>query len=157
MYAIGKSVADAEKKQKQERAAFKRKFKENDRRHQLKLAQANFNKYIRLRDVDNPCISCQRHHKGKLNAGHYRTVKAMPELRFNELNVHGQCEPCNSYLSGNITEYRINLVKKIGADKVEWLEAHHEHKKLTVDQIIEIKKLYAQKARDLEKRLEAAA
>ena len=108
----------------------------------LREAQKEFNAYIRLRDADKPCISCQRHHQGQYHAGHYRSVGACPELRFNELNVWKQCAPCNNHLSGNIGEYRINLIKLVGVKSVEWLEGKHEPSKLTIEQIKEIKDCY---------------
>jgi uncharacterized Zn finger protein (UPF0148 family) len=108
----------------------------------LKEAQAEFNKYIRLRDDKAPCISCQRHHRGQYHAGHYRSVGANPELRFNENNCHKQCSACNNYLSGNLINYRINLIKKIGLDAVEELEGWHEPIKLTREDIIDLKKTY---------------
>ena len=101
----------------------------------LKEAQASFNKFIRIRDSKEPCISCQRHHQGQYHAGHYRTVGGSPELRFNELNNHKQCSACNNFLSGNIADYRINLIKKIGIDKVEWIEGPHEAKKYSIEEI----------------------
>lgn len=119
----------------------------------LREAQAEFNKYIRLRDHGEPCISCQRHHQGQYHAGHYRTVGSSPELRFEELNVMKQCQPCNNHLSGNLVEYRKNLIKKIGLDKVEWLEGPHDPKHYTIDDIKEIKDKYKKLARDLEKEI----
>jgi hypothetical protein len=73
-----------------------------------------------------------------MNAGHYRSVGACPELRFHPMNVHLQCEHCNSHLSGNIIEYRRRLATKIGVDRVEWLEGKHEPLKLTIDEIINL-------------------
>ena len=115
-------------------------------------AQAAFNKWIRLRDAHLPCISCGRHHQGQYHAGHYRTVGANPELRFEPLNVHKQCAPCNNHKSGNIVEYRINLVSRIGQDAVDWLEGPHEPKRYTVDQLREIKREYTRKAREIERK-----
>lgn len=115
----------------------------------LREAQKEFNTYIRLRDANKPCISCQRNHQGQYHAGHYRSVGACPELRFEELNVHKQCSACNNHLSGNITEYRINLVKLIGADKVEWLEGKHEPLKLATEDAKEIKAKYKLKQKEL--------
>ena len=80
-------------------------------------AQNAFNAYIRERDKTLPCISCGRHHQGQYHAGHYQTVGSHPELRFSELNVHKQCSVCNNHKSGNIVEYRINLIKKIGRNR----------------------------------------
>ncbi len=112
-------------------------------------AQAAFNAWVRERDHGLPCISCGRHHQGQWHAGHYRSVGAAPELRFEPLNVHRQCAPCNTHKSGNAIEYRINLVRRIGEEKVEWLEGHHEPKKYTIDELKEIKRTYAARARGL--------
>ena len=119
----------------------------------LKEAQAIFNQYIRLRDKDAPCISCQRFHTGQYHAGHYKTTGSHPELRFNEFNVHKQCAPCNNHLSGNIINYRLNLVKKIGLDEVEWLESNHTANKYTIDDIKALKVLYKQKIKALDSNL----
>ena len=115
----------------------------------LKEAQAVFNQFIRERDKNLPCISCGRFHQGSYDAGHYRSVGAAPELRFNEFNVARQCVPCNQHKSGNIVEYRINLVKKIGQDKVEWLEGKHEPKKYTIEDAKRIKSEYKDKLKGL--------
>ena len=119
----------------------------------LKEAQAIFNQFIRLRDKDAPCISCQRFHTGQYHAGHYKTTGSHPELRFNEFNVHKQCAPCNNHLSGNIINYRLNLVKKIGLDEVEWLESNHTANKYTIDDIKALKVLYKQKIKALDSNL----
>ena len=128
----------------------KKRYLDHDKAYQLKACQSAFNKFIRIRDAHLPCISCGRHHQGQYHAGHYRTTKAAPQLRFNEGNCHKQCQPCNSHLSGNITEYRINLVKKIGIARVEALENSNEVKKWTVEELREIRKYYQQKCKELE-------
>jgi len=111
----------------------------------LKDLQDVFNTFIRLRDKDKPCISCGTF-TGKMNAGHYKSVGGSPELRFNELNVHKQCEYCNTHLSANLIEYRIGLVKRIGVEQVEFLERKdHEPLKLTVDEIKEKIRIYKDK------------
>ncbi|MDE3023387.1 MAG: recombination protein NinG, partial [Pseudomonadota bacterium] len=108
----------------------------------LRELQTIFNAWIRLRDHGQPCISCQRHHKGQYHAGHYRSVGSEPALRFSPDNVHLQCQPCNTHLSGNLIPYRVNLIKKIGLDRVEWLEGKHEPIKLTIDEIKQMKSDY---------------
>lgn len=137
---------------KMQRKAFdketkKRREKLKSKADYMKEAQVIFNRYIRLRDMHQPCISCQRHHKGQYHAGHYRTTKAAPQHRFNPLNVFKQCQPCNAYLSGNITEYRINLIKRIGEDRVQEIENANQLKPYTIDELKRIKKLYAKKYR----------
>ena len=119
------------KKQRKEIKSGREKLK--SKTDWLNDAQTVFNRWIRVRDIGLPCISCQRHHGGQYHAGHYRTTKAAPALRFNELNVNKQCAPCNNNLSGNVLEYRINLIKKIGIDKVEWLESEHPPAKFTIE------------------------
>ncbi|OOF46584.1 protein NinG [Rodentibacter trehalosifermentans] len=141
-----KAREKAEKKNLKERKA-----RLKSRSEWLKEAQTVFNKFIRLRDKDEPCISCGRYHQGQWHAGHYRSVGAAPELRFCELNVHKQCQPCNNHKSGNAIEYRIHLVGKIGVDKVEWLERQdHDPKKYTIEDCKEIIKYYKAKIKTLE-------
>ncbi|YCH23142.1 recombination protein NinG [Pseudomonas sp. D1-3] len=117
----------------------------------LRGAQAAVNEYVRLRDKDLPCVSCGRHHQGQYHAGHYRTVAANPELRFELLNIHKQCAPCNNHKSGDIVNYRIELVKRIGAGAVEWLEGPHEPLKLTIEQIKAITAKYRALVRELKR------
>jgi hypothetical protein len=157
--ALEKGKKDAEKKRKATQAKERkdlRKRKEalKSRGDWLREAQIEFNKFIRLRDAKEPCISCQRSTGCKMNAGHYRSVGSSPELRFNEFNVHIQCEHCNNFKSGSPIDYRINLVKKIGLERVEWLEGKHEPKKYTIEEIKEIKSKYKKLANELNKCLD---
>jgi DNA repair exonuclease SbcCD ATPase subunit len=112
--------------------------------------QTIFNKYVRLRDSHLPCISCKRFHDGQYHGGHYRTTKAASQLRFNEDNVHKQCAPCNNHLSGNIAEYRINLIKKIGLDRVEALENNNQSVKWTKEELNELKRIYREKIKQID-------
>ncbi len=74
----------------------------------LKLAQQVFNKFIRLRDKGQVCISCQKKPL-KENAGHFFNANNHYNVRFDERNTHLQCEHCNTYLSGNLIEYQRNF------------------------------------------------
>ena len=78
-----------------------------------------FNRYIRKRDADKPCISC-----GNVSeqAGHFYSGGHYSGLKFSEDNVHGQCKRCNYFLSGNLNEYRKNLIQRIGIERVEKLD-----------------------------------
>lgn len=115
----------------------------------IKEAQQAFNAWVRERDALLPCVSCGRHHDGQYHAGHYRTVGANPELRFEPLNCWKQCAPCNNHKSGDIVNYRIELVRRIGTEKVEWLEGPHESVKYTIEQLKEIKAHYRALLRSL--------
>ena len=142
-------LANKQKEKKKQKETRELKAKLKSRADWLREAQAAFNAFIRERDKDLPCISCGRFHQGQWHAGHYRTVGACPELRFNELGCNKQCSVCNNHLSGNLVAYRKNLLIKIGQEKLEWLEGKHEPLKLTIEQIKEIKELYKRKLKEL--------
>ena len=123
----------------------------------LSEAQDAFNKYIRYRDRDENCISCDRPEYeitewlrgGIWDCGHYLTRGAHPELRFSELNGNKQCKSCNGgagkYVKKGLTVtrvYRANLIVKIGLRAVEWLEGPHQAQNLTIPDIMEIKQYY---------------
>lgn len=116
----------------------------------VKMCQIIFNKFIRLRDKGQVCISCQKPAL-KENAGHFFNANNHWNVRFNENNVHLQCEYCNTYLSGNLLEYRTNLINKIGNSEFFILEAEaRKIRKFTKDELKEIITEYKQKVKQLE-------
>ena len=90
----------------------------------IKIAERYFNAFIRQRDKSKGCISCG---KPVTEAGHYLSAGHHAIHRFNEHNVNGQCTHCNRWLHGNLINYRIGLIAKIGEDKVEWIERTRNH------------------------------
>ena len=118
----------------------------------LREAQTAFNAWVRERDAKLPCVSCGRHHQGQWHAGHYRTVAGSPELRFEPLNVWKQCAPCNNHKSGDIVNYRIELVRRIGAEQVAWLEGPHEPKRYSIEDLKAIAAECRAKLRELRSR-----
>lgn len=140
--AIALATKQGDRKRRAAHTKRKREFKANDRKHQLKLTQAAFNAFIRERDKGKPCISCGRLHGGKINAGHYRSVGAAPNLRLNQRNVFLQCEPCNSYLSGNIVKMRQGIVDRYGVEFVEAIEADETPRKFTLEELVSIRAYY---------------
>ena len=146
-YANAKKATATAKADRKETKTKLEKLK--SRSQHVKDAQTAFNAWIRLRDENEPCISCGRHHDGQYHAGHYLSTGARPELRFHEWNVNKQCQPCNTHLSGNLLLYRVWLIKKIGYEAVSWLEGPHEPAKYTIDELKQIKADYTQKAKDL--------
>lgn len=141
--------------QRERREIKVRKEKLKSRAEHLKDTQTAFNAWVRARDALLPCVSCGRHHDGQWHAGHYRTVSAHPALRFEPLNVWKQCAPCNTHKSGDLVNYRLELVRRIGEEKVTWLEGPHEPKKYTIEELKALTALYRAKTREL-KRGEAA-
>ena len=112
-------------------------------------AQTAFNAFVRERDADQPCISCGRFHGGQYHAGHYLSVGAHPELRFDESNVHRQCAPCNTHLSGNAVLYRKGLIQRLNIGVVEFLEGPHDLRKDTIESLQAIKKHYTSMTKQL--------
>ncbi|QXG32913.1 recombination protein NinG [Pseudomonas viridiflava] len=121
------------------------------RSEHMKDTQQAFNEWVRHRDAALPCVSCGRHHEGKYDAGHYRTVGSNPALRFEPMNCHRQCSPCNTQLSGNIVNYRLELVRRIGITNVEWLEGPHEPQKYTIEELKALTAKYRALTRELKK------
>lgn len=117
----------------------------------IKMAQIIFNKYIRLRDKEENCISCGKHINGVRHASHYLSAGGHSAIRFNEDNIWVSCYKCNVMLSGNQVEYRKALIKKIGIERVEWLEEHGSKiKKWTKEELREIMQKYKLKCKELE-------
>jgi hypothetical protein len=149
----------------EQRTADKARLRElMSRGDHMKLAQAAFNRYIRARDAADPCISCsadlvgsKRYANAQWHAGHYQAVGSHPELRFDEDNVHKQCNRCNFDLSGNKIDYRIGLIRKIGLVRVERLETKHPPAKLSVKDLEEITVRYNRMARELTRPQQARA
>jgi hypothetical protein len=115
----------------------------------LKLAQQVFNKWIRLRDADQGCISCGNPLGSKYDAGHFWSAGGHSSVRFNENNVHAQCVSCNQHKHGNLLIYRDGLLSKIGVTKYEELQAiAHETRKWDKEELKELIALYKKKIKD---------
>jgi 5-methylcytosine-specific restriction endonuclease McrA len=148
------------KREREERAALQTRRRETKaaleriktRREWLKDAQTAFNAWVRQRDAGLPCVSCGAIQAGQWDASHYSSIGAAPEIRFHPDNVHRACSVCNQHKSGNAIEYRLGLIKRIGAARVEWLEGPHEPAKWTIDEIKSIRDLYRAKLKELKAR-----
>lgn len=152
---VAKANARKEAKARREEAKATRAAKEKikTRGEHMKELQTVFNQWIRLRDADEPCISCGRppSWQGQWDAGHYRSRGSSPALRFDPDNVHKQCGPCNVHLSGNLIEYRVGLIERRGIRVVERLEGPQEPLKMTIADIVEAKAEYRARVRELKK------
>ena len=120
-------------------------------------AQKAVNSYVRWRDRDLNCISCDSEGEhngigGYWDAGHYRSRGSARHLSFNILNIAKQCHRCNRFLSGNVVEFRHTLIKRIGLEKVEALENNNEVVRHDIKYLRRIKKVFTDKLK-LKKRL----
>jgi hypothetical protein len=147
---IKKAKEKTAKKHRAEHREAKEKIK--TRADYLRETQTVINKYVRLRDQGQPCISCDKPDNGQhqRHASHYRSVGACSALRFDLTNVHASCQQCNSHKAGNVIEYRIRLVKKLGIEKVEWLEAQNQITTYDIDYLKRLKKIFAKRCRKLQ-------
>lgn len=146
--------AAAERKRLDAKQTRDRKQAMKTRSDWLKEAQAAFNAYIRARDEGQQCISCGTSLKyeaigGGFDCGHYRSVGSAPHLRFHEDNAHGQCKKCNRYGSGMAVDYRLNLIARIGLDRVEALESDQTPRHYAIDDLKQIKATYKAKLKAL--------
>jgi hypothetical protein len=139
----------AKKQSKDKRVALKA-FNDSDKNVLKRKAIQVFNAYIRARDKDKPCVSCNyKDGARQIHAGHYRPAGNVAILRFDERNVHAQCSICNNHLSGNLVNYRKELINRIGLDQVEELEETNEPKQYTIEEYADIIKNYKQKIKEL--------
>lgn len=145
----------AEKKKAREHTAQKKVFLDNDKSFQKAKAQKSFNEFIRLRDSHLGCVSCDRPHDwhGQWHCGHFKTVGARPDLRFNEDNAAKQCSICNNYLSGNLINYRLELENRIGPDRLLALDIELVPKKYTASDYKNIHIEYQLKIKELKREL----
>jgi len=105
--------------------------KENHLPWALERTKRDFNRFIVLLDEDWPCISCGKH-KEIYHAGHFKSVGAMPQLRFHPVNVHKQCAGCNlkvkhsKYAENRMEEeYAEGIVTRYGQEMLDWLNGPH--------------------------------
>lgn len=136
--------------QAQERKATKERLETLKSKAQIaKAAQDAVNAYIRARDAGQPCISCGTLTAEVYQAGHFLSVGARPELRFEFDNIHAQCVQCNMHKAGNVAAYRVRLIQKIGEKRVLELEGPHPMPKWSRDDLLEIKRNAQKMSREL--------
>ena len=85
-------------------------------------AKKEFQKWIRLRDKDQPCISCGVFETKLWDGGHFKKAELYFGVIFDEMNVHKQCRKCNRFLGGNELNYREGLIGRYGLEYVEEIE-----------------------------------
>ena len=145
-----KNVVKA-KEWKKEKAVLKEKLKTREDYYQETLKV--FNKYIRIRDKGQPCISCDAPAGTyKITSGHFYPQGTYRNIALNEDNANGQCwYNCNKNKHGNLLEYRPRLIKKIGIKRVEELDRlRNETRKYSIPELIEMKVILKDKIKALQ-------
>jgi hypothetical protein len=85
-------------------------------------ARKSFQKWIRLRDSDKNCISCNSSTADTFDGGHFYKAEVYSGLIFNENNCHKQCRKCNRFMNGNELNFRKGLITRYGIDYVANLD-----------------------------------
>lgn len=100
-----------------------------------------FSEYIRLRDSKinggyGKCYTCNKiiHWKDG-DAGHYEK-RQHENIKFDERNVHLQCQKCNRFEGGRQADYALHLEKDYGMgilqelDRLKWIPKFWSNKEL---------------------------
>lgn len=149
---VKKGKQKTDKQWKQEKKKIKEKLKTlSDYEAE---ARAVFQKWVRLRDEKEGCISCGTSTSQIWDAGHWLKAELYSGLIFHEDNVHKQCRKCNHFLGGNELSYMAGLIRKIGYERVKWLNDNKDRLrtyKYTREELINIKKQYTEKIKLYEK------
>lgn len=147
-----KKASEAKKVERKRDAETRVRLK--SRQKWLKEAEAVVNKYVRLRDANQPCISCDRpaSWSGQWHASHFRSVGAASAVRFNLWNIHKACSICNNHKSGNLSEYEPRLRLKIGDEKVDWLRAQNQVANYSIEYLSRLKQVMNRKVKRYESR-----
>jgi len=144
--ALNKAEIEKERK-KQDKI---KKIQSQPITHFKKLAQTDFNAYIRVRDQHKSCVSCHKPpHRGQRHASHYRPRSTAAQLSFNTGNVWASCATCNSVLSGNLTNYRRELVERIGESRVIDLENNNNIASFSREYLIRLRQVFIKKRKHL--------
>lgn len=147
---------EREKEKAQSLKAKEERKKDRARKEKLKpisywekKAEAAVNKYVRLRDWNDGCISCHLPATwgGQWHASHFRSVGAASAVRYNLWNIHKACSVCNNYKSGNLSEYEPRIRAKIGDEKVDWLRTQNQVTRYSVEYLQRLEKIFNKRCR----------
>lgn len=150
-----KAIAARQRAERADRLETRKKLEAHEPiRKFVARAQVPFNAFIRARDKDKGCFVCGRPFlegiPGRVqHAGHVRSRGAADHLRFNEDNVHGECEGCNGPHGAKPHQINAGAIARIGQDRYDALEADNDVHKWTREELIEIRKTYAAKRKGL--------
>ena len=104
----------------------RRKPQKRKRGSLVKALDTVFSIYVRQSHAINGLVACYTCPTiapiKKMQNGHY-VSRSIRILRWSEDNCRPQCMGCNVFHGGRIITFRENLVKELGEDSVQFLEA----------------------------------
>ena len=149
--------------------AFKKKVQVKDLDYQHGLTKTVFNRmrvleeklWFQERGIEPYCISCQRTHMD-WSCGHFKTVGAQGNLRYDRLNTYLQCNwRCNRSLSGNLNGdktsigYLAGLIHRFGEEEgqriIDYCDSHTSPTKWDGQWLIDFRRECSAKIRSLGK------
>lgn len=157
-YECLRKFIDSERGQKAVRSVKRQDLKERKeklktRRDFLKEAQAAFNRYVRIRDEERPCISCgsllqEQKQGGVRDCGHMLSRGAYPDARhrFGLDNTASQCVKCNRFLSGNVANFRKGMIARWGVHRIEAMETCTASSRMTTEYLKRVKSIFTKRA-----------
>jgi len=85
-----------------------------------------FSKYVRLRDAEKNCITCDKPLAGDIQAGHYVPVgDSSVSMWFREDNVHGEHANCNAnWNDWHLVPMRKNMVRIYGEEHITEMDSY---------------------------------
>lgn len=131
---------NVQKEQKKEQRQKKEAIR-NKHWYEKKL-ESEVNEIVRVIDNDKGCISCkcgwETNTERQFHAGHRKSVKSNPTIRFNVFNIWKQCSICNNWESANEREYDKGIIKYYGAEMLDYIEqlpSQHKELHLSIDEL----------------------
>lgn len=155
--ALELAKADRERKAKREAVADRRET----RAKLLELKPLSWHKartqdacnaYVRRRDAGKPCICCGATTVGEpVDAGHFLSRGAAPELRFDLGNIHIQLRGCNRGRTvPPRARFRAHMIDRIGPDRLAAIEGPHPPRKWTREELAALRAEFTRMSRALE-------
>ena len=141
------------KESKAERSELKRrKEKLMTMSDHMRLTQAVVNRYVLAKNKDMPCICCGKSpYSGVRHAGHFKSRGANSFLTFNLWNIWPCCYSCNVEKGGNIHCYREGLVKRIGLEKLDYLDNAPRSRIYEIEYLKRMRKIFNKKIKIIDK------
>ncbi len=150
---LQRTVKIREKKEANKRSKLHQEKKEGRERlmdmpARLKRAREKaFQVWVKLRDFswfvkigkDPACVMCGNTNPQVWHACHFQSVGSKPELQFHPDNCHLGCGQCNFFAAQGDTQYRNNLIQKVGIETVEYLENFNAAIKWYPEEVEEIR------------------
>jgi hypothetical protein len=156
-YALNVAEKSKQRKIKQEEdinLLFKEKAENKKLTYLLNNVKNLCHEYIRLRDKNLPCISCNNQWNIDFQAGHFYKAELYSNLKFDENNISGQCRNCNLRKDGNVSGYRAGIIQRYGEEHLKQLddiakEFKQSNYKWDREELETLRKHYKEKIKEL--------